>query len=256
MTSDRRSHHELENDLRDLASTLELSPPDYAERVLRRLGDETGAPRRAARPTWTVRSTAMRRLVTATAALLIAALLTLAVPGGRQAVASWFEFVGIDIRSAPTRSTPAPVTPVTPAPLAAGPRVTLDQAQRAATDRVRLPANLAPPDRVFLRRDGAAVIVTLAYRTAATLNPTPDTGYALLVTEIFDAGKPGVFIAGPQEVVMLDHSRKSHGQPTLHQVSARASANTLIWGDGPTTYRLEGDFTQGVALELSASLRW
>jgi hypothetical protein len=276
MTSDRRSHRDLENDLRDLASRLEMSPPDYADRVLRRLDDETEAPGRAVHRPWTVRSAGMRRLVVATAMLLIAAVLTVAAPAGRQAVASWFEFVGIDIRSAPTRSTPPPVTPVTPAPLNAGRRVTLDQAQRATTDRVRLPANLAPPDRVFLRRDGVAVIVTLAYRTAPTVNPTPDTGYALLVTEIFDAGDPvlekildssatatavqvggksAVFIAGPQDVVMLDHARQSHGQPTLHEVSARASANTLIWADGATTYRLEGDFTQGVALELSESLR-
>ena len=165
---------------------------------------------------------------------------------------------------------------MTPAPLAAGSRVTLDQAQRATADRVRIPADLGPPDGVFLRRDGAAVIVTIAYRTASTLPATSDTGYALLVTEIFDAGEPvlqkileesatatavqvngrsGVFVAGPQRVVMLDHSRPNHGLPTLHEVSARASANTLIWGDGATTYRLEGDFTQPVALTLSEGLR-
>jgi hypothetical protein len=276
MTSDRRPHLDLENDLRAVASTIELSPPDYAERVLQRLADPADASRPAVARHGPGPSTAMRRFVTAAAVLLVAAAVTIAVPSSRQAVASWFTFRGVDIRSGPSQPTPLPVNPMTPAPLAAGSRLTLDQAQRATTDRVRVPANLAPPDQVFLRRDGAALIVTIAYRTASTLKSTPDTGYALLVTEIFDAGEPvlqkileesatatavqvngtsGVFIAGPQKVIMLDHSRTSHGQPTLHEVSARASANTLIWGDGPTTYRLEGDFTQRVALTLSEGLR-
>jgi hypothetical protein len=276
MTSDRRSHPDLENHLRALAATIEVPPPDYADRVLQRLADPTDVPRLAVARPGPGPSTATRRFVAAAAVLLVAAAVTIAVPSSRQAVASWFAFRGVDVRSGPSQSLPLPVDPVTPAPLAAGSRVTLDQAQRATTDRVRVPADLAPPDRVFLRRDGAAVIVTIAYRTASTLRATSGTGYALLLTEIFDAGEPvlqkileeaatatavqvngrsGVFIAGPQQVVMLDHSRTSHGQPTLHEVSARASANTLIWGDGGTTYRLEGDFTQPVALTLSEGLR-
>jgi hypothetical protein len=275
MMSDRRSHLDLENDLRALASTIEVSPPDYAGPVLQRLADPTDAARLAVARHGPGPSTAMRRFVAAAVVLLVAAAVTIAVPSSRQAVASWFAFTGVDVRSGPSQSIPRPVNPATPAPLAAGSRVTLDQAQRATTDRVRVPANLAPPDHVFLRRDGAAVIVTIAYRTASTLTATSDTGYALLVTEIFDAGEPvlrkmleesatatavrvngmaGVFIAGPQQVVMLDYSRTSHGQPTLHEVSARASANTLIWADG-ATYRLEGDFTQPVALALSEALR-
>jgi hypothetical protein len=275
MTPDRRPNDSLETALRALASTIELPPPDYAERVLRQLTDPTTTSPRGARRRPTGRSTAMRRVVTAAAALLIAVVVTVAVPASRHAVASWFGFAGIDIRTAPTESTP-PSVPVSPAPLAAGDRVTLNQAQHAASNRLRLPAKLSPPDQVFVRRDDAAVIVTLAYRSASTLQPTPDTGFALIVTEIFDAGDPvltkllhngalatsvqvggrsGVFIAGPQDVIMLDHSRTTHGEPVAHEVSARASANTLVWADGATTYRLEGDFTQRVALELAETVR-
>jgi hypothetical protein len=272
--TDRRSYEKLENDLRALAGTLVLPPPDYAERVLRQLAEPAGEARPGGvrRPVMR-RSTTLRRFVTAVAAVLVAAVVTLAVPASRHAVASWFGFAGIDIRVAPTESTSAPITP---APLAAGTRVTLDQAQRASSHRLRLPASLPAPDQVFLRRDGAALIVTVAYRSASTLKPTPDTGFALIVTEIFDAGDPviekllhsgalatavlvsgrsGVFIEGPQEIITLDHSRMSNGSPVAHEVAARASANTLIWGNGTTTYRLEGDFTQPVALGLATSLR-
>jgi hypothetical protein len=216
----------------------------------------------------------MRRFAVAAALVLIAMVVTVAVPGTRHALASWLGFTGIEIRTAPPQ--PGTVQATTPAPLAAGRQVTLQQAQRAATNRIALPANLQPPDRTFLRHDGAAVVITLAYRKASTLKPTPDTGYALIVTEIFDAGepvlekllhtgatttsgrihgRPGVFIEGPQEIINLDHSRTNHGMDVVHEVAPRASANTLIWSDSDGTYRLEGDFTRRAALDLADSFR-
>ena len=276
MTNDRRSRNDLEEALRALAPTIEVPPPpDYAERVTRQLADEANRSRSRSRisRSWIAASHRMRRFVVAAALVLIAMAVTVAVPGTRHALASWLGFTGIEIRTAPSRASTAPVTP---APLAAGPQVTLQQAQRAATNRIALPANLQPPDRTFLRRDGAALVVTLAYRRASTLKPTPDTGYALIVTEIFDAGDPvlekllhtgatttsvqvhgrhGVFIEGPQEIINLDHSRTNHGMDVVHEVAPRASANTLIWSDSDGTYRLEGDFTRQAALDLADRFR-
>ena len=215
----------------------------------------------------------MRRFAVAAAFVLVAVVVTVAVPGTRHALASWLGFKGIEIRTAPTRTS---TVQITPAPLAAGSQVTLQQAQRAATNRIALPATLQPPDRTYLRPDGTALVVTLAYRRASTLKPTPDTGYALIVTEIFDAGdpvlekllhtgatttsvqihgRPGVFIKGPQEIINLDHSRTDHGTDVVHEVEPRASANTLIWSDSNGTYRLEGDFTRQAALDLADSFR-
>jgi len=276
MTNDRRSRNDLEEALRTLVQTIEVSPPpNYVERVLRQLTDEAHLARSRSRisRSWIAASHRMRRFAVAAALVLIAMVVTVAVPGTRHALASWLGFTGIEIRTAPSR---ASTVQVTPAPLAAGPQLTLQQAQRATTDRIALPANLQPPDRTFLRRDGAALVVTLAYRKASTLKPTPDTGYALIVTEIFDAGDPvlekllhtgatttsvqvhgrrGVFIEGPQEIINLDHSRTDHGLDVVHEVAPRASANTLIWSDSDGTYRLEGDFMRQAALDLAGSFR-
>jgi len=276
MTDDRRSREYLEKALRALAQTIDVAPPpDYTERVVRQLADEATPSRSSSRITRSRIATShrMRRFAVAAALVLIAGVVTVVVPASRHALASWLGFTGIDIRTAPSR---ASTVQVTPAPLAAGRQVTLQQAQRAATNRIALPANLQLPDRTFLRRDGAALVVTLAYRKASTLKPTPDTGYALIVTEIFDAGdpvlekllhtgatttsvgvhgRPGVFIEGPQEIINLDHSRTDHGMDVVHEVAPRASANTLIWSDSKGTYRLEGDFTRQAALDLADSFR-
>ena len=271
MTGPDRSREELESALRRLAQTIEFPPPpDYAERVMRQLTDEAAAISSSARTgrLRMVSTHGMRRLLVAAALVLITGAAVIAIPGTRHALASWFDFTGIDIRTAPSSSS----TPqLTPAPLSAGRQITLEEAQHAATNRLALPADLPRPDRIYLRRDGAALIVTLAYRTASTLKPTPDTGYALIVTEIFHAGepvlekilrtgstatsvqvsgRPGVFVEGPQEIINVEHS-SANGTVIVHEVDPRASANTLIWSDNNATYRLEGDFTQQLALDLA-----
>ncbi len=275
MTGDYRSREELEGALRMLAQTIEFPPPpDYAERVVRQLTDEAAATSSGARTgrLRMVPTHGMRRLLVAAALVLLTGAVLVAVPGTRHALASWFGFAGIDIRTAPSRSS---TSQATPAPLSAGREVTLEEAQHASTNRLALPANLQQPDRVYLRRDGAALIVTLAYRTARTLKPTPDTGYALIVTEIFDAGepvlekmlhtgarttpvgvrgRPGIFVEGPQEIINLEHT-STNGTVIVHEVDPRASANTLIWSDSTATYRLEGGFTRQAALDLANSFR-
>jgi len=154
--------------------------------------------------------------------------------------------------------------------------VSLAEARAAMAGHLKLPAGLPAPAGIYLRRDRAAVVVTLAYRAAPHLRPTADTGYALILTEIARAGRPqfekmistgarevavtvaghrGVFIQGPQEIVTLGNARPDQGQPELHQVAARASADTIIWADPAVTYRLEGDFAKSVAVKLASTVR-
>jgi hypothetical protein len=148
------------------------------------------------------------------------------------------------------------------------------EAQHAAANRIALPARLPAPAPVYLHRDGKALIVTLAYRSTPSLKPTPESGYALIVTEIFDAGQPilekillagataepvqirgnaGVFIHGPQEIINLDRTPTSQDSNVVHEVPPRASANTLIWSDNTATYRIEGAFTRDAAMNLASS---
>ena len=283
MNDDLRAQRELEEALHALGAALEPpTPSDYPERVLRVLTQDAERPSVAPwRARITPHRTASRLLMTAAAVLAVAMLLTIAVPGTRRAVASWFDFPGISIHpAAPSQSSsprtgPQP-TPSTPLPLSAGHRVTPAQARQASQGHLRQPAGPHGRGRFFLRRDNGAVVVTIAYREATPLRATPDTGYALIVTEIFNAGEPllqkiletgaitvpvqvdgdpGVFIRGPQEIITLDRTRTDHGSPVVHEVSSRASADTLIWGHETTTYRLEGDFSRQAALSIADRLR-
>jgi hypothetical protein len=267
MMHDYRSSEGLETALRQLADSIEIPPtPDYAARVVEQL--TTGRRRRLS-----VVRTSRRTLLAAAAAVLLAAGAVAAIPATRHTLASWFGFSGIEIRSAPTRSTFPP--PTEPVPLAAGQVVTLGRARQAVRPHHLVLPRLQPTD-VYLLRDGAAVVVTIGYRAAPPLTPTIDTGYALIITEIFDAGRPlftkllypgshatsvhvgghrAVFINGPQQLMTIKRSASAPGQVIEHEVDARASANTLIWSDGNATYRLEGNFTRHQALMLAAGLR-
>jgi hypothetical protein len=268
MSRDYVSRAEIEDALRQLAAAIDPLPaPDYADRVTALLADGTRARRHTWRPVW-----GARRVLLALAVVLIAAGVLVAVPGTRHALASWFGFRGIKIHSAPGTQTVTQLP--TPAPLDAGRQVTLAEAQHAAADRIALPRHVPEPTRVYLRRDGSAVVITLAYRTVPSLKPAPETGYALIVTEIFDAGEPvlekilhagaiaepvqihgnaGVYIRGPQEIINIDRPSTGQGSETVHEVPPRISANTLIWSVDTATYRIEGAFTRDAAVGLANS---
>jgi hypothetical protein len=275
-TGHRRSKADIERELRDLGRTLDTPAPDYSDRVLRALAthaqEPAPVPRQAPRRILSPRA---RRILIAAAVILIATAVTIAVPGSRRALASWFGFAGIEIRHAPIRTSPPPAAGL-PVPLHAGAKVTLADARAAMAGQLRLPAALPAPIAVYLRRDRAAVVVTLAYKTVPHLHPSADTGYALILTEIANAGHPlfekilgtnasavvvtvahdpGVFINGPQEIITIDPSRPYQGQPALHEIAARSSASTIIWSHGPITYRLEGDFSRQAAVALASTIR-
>ena len=275
-TGHRRSKAEIEQELRDLARALDTPAPDYSKRVLRALAAHGQEPAPVTRRVpGRILSPRARRILIAAVVFLIATAVTIAVPDSRRALASWFGFAGIEIRHAPIRTSPPPAAGL-PVPLHAGAKVTLADVRAAMAGQLKLPAALPAPTNVYLRRDRAAVIVTLAYTTAPHLRPTTDTGYALILTEIANAGHPlfekilgtnasavvvtvardaGVFINGPQEIITVDPSRPSQGQPALHEIAARSSANTIIWRHGSITYRLEGDFSRHVAVALASTIR-
>jgi hypothetical protein len=269
-----RTPRDLDAALRELAAALDVPPPpDYAARVLPLLD---GAP---ARQIIRLHPRRVSRLLLAAAAVLLSALATtVAVPASRHALASWLGFTGIEIRSAPSSVPPlsVPPSPPSPAELGAGERTTLHRAEISAKGRLELPSHLPRPTVVFEYRQDGATVVTLAYRHVAGLEPTPDTGFALLITEVFDAGEPvlvkllhagahvsqvnvhgavGVYVKGPQEIMNADTTRTDHGMQVVHEVPPRASANTLIWAVGPLTVRLEGAFSRSVAVKLAESIR-
>jgi hypothetical protein len=275
MSADR-DRDRLDGELRRLAASIETpTPTDYPERVRRALA--AAAPSPAPRARRSLRRGALRRVAVAATAVVALVAVALAVPTSRHALASWFGFPGIEISRGHGQPPPPPRSTVSPSLVGAGTRVSLFTAQRAMGRSLRLPAALASPTNVLLDRDNRAVVVTIAYRSAFGLRPTPHTGYALVVTEIGFAGQPlfekilqpgasasavtvagahpGAFIAGPQAILSLDPSRTDNGQPTLHAIAPRTSANTLIWNDGTVTFRIEGDFRQQEALGIADRFR-
>src|SRR5262245_45367199 len=170
----RRSKADIERELQDLARALDAPAPDYSDRVLRALAAHSQQPAPVTRrPPGAGLSPRARRILIAAVAFLIAVAVTIAVPGSRRALASWFGFAGIEIRHAPSRPSPPPAAGL-PVPLHAGAKVTLTKARAAMAGQLQLPAAPPAPTAVYLRRDQAAVVVTLAYATAPHLHPTAD----------------------------------------------------------------------------------
>lgn len=247
---------DLDEALRALAASIETPHPDYARRVSARLTDRPVALRAGGGP--------VRRRAILIAAAVLLALGLIGVPATRHAIASWFSFSGVDIRRAPPTS-PLP-TPTRPAQLDAGVPVTLETARAETGNRLVLARGLPKPDQTFFLHQGDAVAITLAYRHVPGLGPTANTGFALVITEFFDAGRPlftkilhtgatadvvtvhgnrGVFLDGPQEIITIDRA------DVTRAVLPRTSANTLIWSEGPTTYRIEADVDRAGALRLA-----
>ncbi|MGN6790834.1 MAG: hypothetical protein ACTHJW_00450 [Streptosporangiaceae bacterium] len=277
MTANRRqARADTERQLRDLAQAIDTGAPDYSERVLRVLAAQDRRPARANQHgPGNVRRVTRRRVLTAIAVLLVASAVAIAIPGSRRALAQWFGFSGITIQHTKQTPTPPPSTAL-PVPLHAGNKVTLGRASVAMAGQLTLPARLPAPSSVYLRRDGGAVVVTLAYSTAPHLLPTADSGYALILTEIARAGRPlfmkmlgpgakakyvtvrgnrGVYLDGPQQIVTVDYAHPRGGQPQVHEISARTSADTIIWSNGATTFRLEGDFGRRAAVLLAGTVQ-
>src|SRR5438046_5886307 len=127
----RRSKADIERELQDLARALDTPAPDYSDRVLRALAAHSQEPapvtHRAPGRTLSPRA---RRILIAAAVFLIAIAVTIAVPGSRRALASWFGFAGIEIRHAPIRPSPPPAAGL-PLPLHAGAQGTLAHARPA-----------------------------------------------------------------------------------------------------------------------------
>jgi hypothetical protein len=68
-------------------------------------------------------------------------------------------------------------------------------------------------------------------------------------TTVTVAGRwPGLYFAGPQEVLVRDTTGM------VHDEHPRLSAPTLVWVQGAVTYRLEANISEKRALAVATSL--
>jgi hypothetical protein len=137
-----------------------------------------------------------------------------------------------------------------------------------------VPASLGAPDEVYLLLppDGpTGGEVTLVYAARAGISASGATGVGVLVTEARGSvdenffgkmlgpgttlenvtvnGHAGWWISGkPHDFFFLDASGGFRSE------TLRLATNTLIFDDGGTIVRIEGDLTRGQALQIAGSL--
>jgi hypothetical protein len=253
---------ELERALRELGSRYPYPPtPNLAVAVRRRL---------VARPVAPVRRLMLwrdsRRLALAAAVVLVlAGAAALINPTSRDAIAHFFHVPGVIV----SRVSPLPsLSPVTPLNL--GRRTTLADAQSAVSFTIAVPADLGAPDAVYVETGVPGGEVALAYTPRPGIPLVKQTGLGVLITEFRGDllpgfltkevgpsttlqetsvnGDPGWWVAGEPHMVFVQVSG------TDYQVQLRMAANTLIWGHGGVTYRIESGLSKADAFRIAAGL--
>jgi hypothetical protein len=250
---------ELEDRLTSLATTIDWPPtprflPIHAE-VARQAPE--GAARRRGIPRW---------------ALLAAAVLLVVA-----AVAFTWLNLHTTVYRVPNPPTPTPRSPgVLGSSLGLGtPAISVADAQRQVPWKVVMPSTLGLPDAVYVKlapNGGPSQgEVTLVYASAPGIQPSGQTGVAVLVTEargrvneiyfqkvlgpeatveqLTVGGHSGYWISGhPHDFLFVG----ADGQ--VQDDSLRLATNTLILDDNGTIVRVEGDMTKDQALAIAASL--
>ena len=238
---------DLERMLVALGAEVEVpDAPDLAPGVLARLSAR--------------RAPFRRSLVLALAAVLCAALLaTLAIPDARSAVLRFFGIGNVRIELVDelpeVRADPLELE------LMLGERVPLAEAvERAGFTLLELDQ---APDAVYLGERGTVWFVygrpgSVRLLVAQSPNVRVDepslfkklAAAGTSVDEVIVRGKDGFFVSGePHVVFLVDESGDVDGE------SARLAQEVLVWTEGGSTVRLEGDLTAERAIAIAEELR-
>lgn len=212
------------------------------------------------------RSVGVRRLAQALIVTLLAlALFMAAVPQARAAVAQALRLGAIRILLGGSTPDPSRLTDGETAPAASGEALdlagetSLEEAAGSVPFAVQFPAypaDLGPPDKVFLQHSGGAIVILVWRR------PSPDNGVRMSLYLV----ESGAFITKQEPPVI--RRTLVNGQPGIwtegsHFLQVKSSGyqsrqlvegHVLIWmGDG-VTYRLETDLPLEEAVKVAESL--
>jgi hypothetical protein len=254
--------------------------PDVEQQLLELGGrlDWPATPNLAARVRYRVaepgRAWYQSRWAIAAVALLIALAALFVYSPTRDVIARWFNLHANIQR---TEHPPTP-SPLPPGPLGTrlglGASTTLEAARADVKWKITVPKSLGEPDEVYLQfpPDGPSQgEVTLVYSARPGIPVSGETGVSVLVTEARGAvekgffgkmlgsdttlvevqvnGHPGYWIAGKPHVFFFADANGQFRNETL-----RLATNTLIFDNGGTVVRIEGDLTKAQALEIAKSL--
>jgi len=186
-------------------------------------------------------------------ALVVVLLALTGVPAVRAAVADWFGFAGVKVKLTPEpRSSSSPLATPSPPPSVAPGR--LAAVRHLVAFVPRLPAALGPPDGVEVSADRKVLSMSWNDPAAGVVRLDEfdgglDYGFAKTApgAEYLDVGGyGGLWFEQPHEVVWLLGETSRHDPPRL-------AGHTLIWEQGGTTLRLEGDLTRERAVAIAES---
>jgi hypothetical protein len=260
---------DLEQALTELAPRVAYPPtPDLAATIRAQIAAEP-AP---LRPGWSWPALLRpRRLAVAFLVLLIIAVGALAVsPELRTAVAKRLGIHGIEIIF--VAETPTPAASPVGTTLLLGEPMTLEEAQSRVGYVIQVPAELGPPDEVYLRQLSAGPMVTLLYRPRPGLPEAEETGVGALlmqfpatsdidqivkrvtmgtgsVISVMIDGADGFWVMGSSELVI------SQDPSAGFAPVSRPSADVLIWEQNGMAYRLEVNLLMSDAIAIAESLQ-
>ncbi len=212
-----------------------------------------------------------RRLAIAAAILIVTIGALVAFPTTRDAIAGFFGLKGVLIQRVPNLVTPAGTRSGTVGQrLDLGQQVSFAEAQAALPYPIAYPHSLGPPDAVYLVQPAERHAVALVWNPRPGLPQARTTGIGALLIEFPGKVQPDFFmkVLGPDatlEPVKVNGNPgywiggKPHGfffldpQGVPQEDTFRLAGNTVIWGQGSLTIRIESGLSKAQALALANS---
>jgi hypothetical protein len=242
---------DLQRTLRLTAAGIDWPDADLTGPVVTRITEEE-------------RPAPIRRWVQVALAAAAIALLVVATPAGRQAVADLLEVAGIRVSWSAVSAPPG-------AGLELGEQVSLEEAaERAAfPPLVPVDAEVGDPDAVYHSDFPPGGAIHLVWESDGSLPAAGDTGVGLLYSQ-FNLEASGGFIKslGPEVEARAITVRGSEGfwiEGAPHLIfyededgsreQARLAANVLAWEEDGVTHRIETTLGLEAALALAESLQ-
>jgi hypothetical protein len=209
-----------------------------------------------------------RRPAVLVAAVLAVAVLVVAVPGSRAALARW---LGIGAVRIVTSDDPVPVLA---GPYDLGDPIAVEDAIERAPAPV-VPDGVGPPDAAYAGAPTGAV--TVVWRASGDLPPigagagdvglvvtilpgtrpaplTKVAGAGTVLEAATVAGTPGWWLSGAPHVLWIDGDPGGADGGADDARALRLAGNTLLWADGDLTYRLESALGREAAVELAEGI--
>jgi hypothetical protein len=222
------------------------APPPMRTRVLSALEDSRPAPASQRRA-----PLAFAAVAAIVAAAAVAA--TMTIPSSRSAVADFFGVQGSEVEPIPDRPLPPPEDIRTTAQLA-----TVDEASDLVGFDLSLPPQIGEPPSVYVLIYGTQHIAVIRYdefdlwqaRLPSEANFGKGAPPDVIVEDTFVDGTPARWITGgPHFVAFIDATGKR-----IESSERPVYANTLIWNDGDTFFRIETQLPFDDALRIAESL--